>query len=58
LVREFRLPELIPDLLDAFSRCSANPIKTDPQCWAKNALTKVRREDIDFGFFQGRLAGK
>jgi hypothetical protein len=32
LVREFRLPELIPDLLVAFDRCFANPIKTDPQC--------------------------
>jgi hypothetical protein len=41
LVREFRLPELIPDFLDAFSRCFANPIKTDPQCWAKNALSRA-----------------
>jgi HEAT repeat protein len=41
LVREFRLPELIPELLVAFDRCFANPIKTDPQCWAKNALSRA-----------------
>jgi len=41
LVRDFRLPELIPELLVAFDRCFANPIKTDPQCWAKNALSRA-----------------
>src|SRR5208283_2421449 len=41
LVREFRLPELIPDLLVAFDRCFANPIKTDPQCWATNAISRA-----------------
>jgi len=41
LVREIRLPELIPDLLVAFDRCFANPIKTDPQCWAKNAISRA-----------------
>ena len=41
LVREFRLPELIPELLVAFDRCFGNPIKTDPQCWAKNAISRA-----------------
>jgi HEAT repeat protein len=41
LVREFRLPELIPELLAAFDRCFADPLKTDPQCWAKNALSRA-----------------
>ena len=41
LVREFRLPELIPELLAAFDRCFADPIKTDPQCWAKNAISRA-----------------
>jgi hypothetical protein len=41
LVREFRLAELIPELLAAFDRFFTNPIKTDPQCWAKNALSRA-----------------
>jgi HEAT repeat protein len=41
LVREFRLPDLIPDLLAAFDRCFDNPIKTDPQCCAKNAISRA-----------------
>jgi len=39
LVREFHLAELIPELLAAFERFFADPVKTDPQCWAKNALS-------------------
>ncbi|GGG92749.1 hypothetical protein [Silvibacterium dinghuense] len=31
-------PALIPDLLIAYDRFFADPVKTDPQCWAKNAL--------------------
>ena len=41
LVREFALAELIPELLAAFDRFLTDPIKTDPQCWAKNALGRV-----------------
>jgi HEAT repeat protein len=41
LVREFRLPELTPELLAAFDRCFTDPFKTDPQCWAKNALSRA-----------------
>ena len=39
LVREFRLPEMIADLLTAFDRFFEDPLKTDPQCWAKNAIS-------------------
>lgn len=41
LTREFRLAALIPELLAAFDRFFTNPIKTDPQCWAKNALSRT-----------------
>ncbi|MGO8816009.1 MAG: HEAT repeat domain-containing protein [Terriglobia bacterium] len=41
LVREFHLAELIPELLVAFDRCFTDPIKTDPQCWAKNAISRA-----------------
>jgi len=41
LVREFGLPELIPELLAAFDRFFSNPVKTDPQCWAKNAISRA-----------------
>jgi hypothetical protein len=41
LVREFRLTELAPELLAAFDRFFTNPVKTDPQCWAKSALSRA-----------------
>jgi HEAT repeat protein len=41
LVREFHLTELVPELLLAFDRFFTNPVKTDPQCWAKNALSRA-----------------
>jgi hypothetical protein len=41
LVRELRLAELIPELLAAFDRFFTDPLKTDPQCWAKNALSRT-----------------
>lgn len=41
LVREFTLAELIPDLLTAFDRFFADAVKNDPQCWAKNALSRA-----------------
>jgi HEAT repeat protein len=41
LVREFRLPQLIPELLTAFDRFFEDATKTDPQCWAKNALSRA-----------------
>jgi HEAT repeat protein len=39
LVREFQLTQLIAELLTAFDRFFDDPVKTDPQCWAKNAIS-------------------
>jgi HEAT repeat protein len=41
LVRELRLEQLTQELLAAFDRFFEDPIKTDPQCWAKNALSRA-----------------
>jgi HEAT repeat protein len=46
LVRQFQLTQLTPELLTAFDRfmlCSdkEDPVKTDPQCWAKNAISRA-----------------
>ena len=41
LVREFNLSQLIPELLTAFDRFLEDAVKSDPQCWAKNALSKA-----------------
>jgi hypothetical protein len=32
---------LLPEVLSAFDRFFIDPIKSDPQCWAKNALAKA-----------------
>jgi hypothetical protein len=41
LVRDFQLQQLIPELLIAFDRFFENPVKSDPQCWAKNSLSRA-----------------
>ncbi len=41
LVREFNLAGLTPDLLAAFDHFFENPVKNDPQCWAKNAISRT-----------------
>jgi HEAT repeat protein len=41
LAEEDSLTDLVPDLLAAFDRFFTNPEKTDPQCWAKNALSRA-----------------
>ena len=41
LIREFNLHELTPDLLKAFDRFFGHPEKSDPQCWAKNAISRA-----------------
>jgi hypothetical protein len=41
LVRDFYTTPLIPELLTAFDRFFETPGKTDPQCWAKNALSRT-----------------
>lgn len=38
------LRDLIPDLLAAFERFLKNGAKTDPQCWAKNAIVKALKD--------------
>ena len=41
LAADLSLIELLPDLATTFARFLDNPIKTDPQCWAKNAIAKA-----------------
>lgn len=35
------LRDLLPDLMAAYGRFFANADKTDPQCWAKNAISRA-----------------
>ncbi|MGH9495787.1 MAG: HEAT repeat domain-containing protein [Candidatus Sulfotelmatobacter sp.] len=39
LVRTFKLTQLTPELLAAFDRFFEHADKSDPQCWAKNAIS-------------------
>lgn len=41
LIREFGLADLIPEMLAAFDRFFDDPVKNDPQCWAKNAISRT-----------------
>ncbi|HEX7363321.1 MAG TPA: HEAT repeat domain-containing protein [Bryobacteraceae bacterium] len=41
---ELQLRQLIPDLLQAFERLFADPAKSDPQCWGKNAIAKALKD--------------
>ncbi len=41
LTREFGVQELTSDLLKAFDRFFERPEKTDPQCWAKSAISRA-----------------
>jgi len=41
LAAEMRLRDLLPDLLRAFERLFDDPVKRDPQCWAKNAIAQA-----------------
>ena len=41
LTREFNLQSLLPELLAAFDRFFENAEKSDPQCWAKNAISRA-----------------
>jgi HEAT repeat protein len=38
LAADRALDELLPDLLAAFERFFDDPVRSDPQCWAKNAI--------------------
>ncbi len=44
LAAELHLTELVPDLVQAFDRCMLDAVKTDPQCWAKNAIVKALKD--------------
>jgi HEAT repeat protein len=44
IAAEFALTDLIPDLLAAFDRFLINPVKSDPQSWAKNAIAKALKD--------------
>ena len=41
LAEDNHATDLLPDLLSAFERFFVSPEKTDPQCWAKNALSRA-----------------
>jgi hypothetical protein len=41
LIRESQLTQLTPELLTAFDRFFADPVKSDPQCWAKNSISRA-----------------
>jgi HEAT repeat protein len=44
IAAELKLEELIPDLIAAFERFFVDPVKSDPQCLAKNAIAKALRD--------------
>ena len=44
LVARHGMVELIPDLGAAFDRFTIDPVKKDPQCWAKNAIAKALKD--------------
>jgi hypothetical protein len=41
LAEDAGLADLVPDLVAAYDRFFTNGEKTDPQCWAKNALSRA-----------------
>jgi HEAT repeat protein len=41
LTADLKQEDLIPDLITAFDRFMMDPVKSDPQCWAKNAIAKA-----------------
>lgn len=41
IIADHSLVSLLPQVLTAFNRFFIDPVKTDPQCWAKNALAKT-----------------
>jgi HEAT repeat protein len=44
IAAELGVGELAPDLLAAFDRFFSDPVKADPQCWAKIAIAKALGE--------------
>jgi HEAT repeat protein len=41
---DLRIEELTDDLIAAFDRFFIDPVKSDPQCWAKNAIAKALKD--------------
>ena len=39
-----QLQSLTPELLAAFDRLMHDPVKSDPQCWGKNAISKTLKD--------------
>lgn len=44
VIGSLSLTEMIPDLLTALPRFYEDPVKTDPKCWAKEAIIKTLAE--------------
>lgn len=44
LIAQLNLTALAPDLAAAFDRFLLDPVKSDPQCWAKNAIVKALKD--------------
>ncbi|MEO8099474.1 MAG: HEAT repeat domain-containing protein [Acidobacteriota bacterium] len=44
LIGDLHLAELVPDVLAAFDRFLVDAAKSDPQCWAKNAMVKALKD--------------
>jgi len=53
IAADLGMQELTPDLVEAFDRFMIDPVKSDPQCWAKNAIAKALKDlgYSDPGFF-------
>jgi HEAT repeat protein len=41
IVSDYELTDLMPEVLSAYARFFIDAVKSDPQCWAKNALVKA-----------------
>ena len=44
ITAELEIRSLLPDLCAAFLRMFEKPVETDPQCWAKNALSQALKD--------------
>jgi HEAT repeat protein len=44
IITDLRFEDLIPELLVAFDRFFDDPVKSDPQCMAKNAIAKALQD--------------
>jgi HEAT repeat protein len=44
LIRKLKLSQLTPELLVEFERFFEDSVKSDPQCWAKNAIARALAE--------------